>query len=58
MEEWRGLKMESGDVADLTPPFPADPRALGTTLFEGGRMMKISMQFGTLGQPARCINLV
>jgi hypothetical protein len=28
--------MESGDVAYMTPPFPADPRALGTTLLEGG----------------------
>ena len=37
MEDWRGLKMESGDVADLTTPFPADPHALGTTLFEGGK---------------------
>ena len=36
MEDWRGLKMESEDVADLTPPFPANPHALGTTLFEGG----------------------
>ena len=34
MEDWRGLKMEGGDVANLTPPFPADPHVLGTTLFE------------------------
>ena len=43
--------MESDDVAYLTSPFPADPDALGTTLFEGGRMMRTSMQFGTLGRP-------
>ena len=36
MEDWRGLRMESGDVAYLAPPFPADPHALGTTLLEGG----------------------
>ena len=36
MEDWRGLGMESGDVAYLAPPFPADPHALGTTLLEGG----------------------
>ena len=24
---------------DITPPFPADPQALGTTLLEGGRMI-------------------
>jgi hypothetical protein len=24
---------------DITPPFRADPHALGTTLFEGGRMI-------------------
>ena len=28
--------MESGDVAYLGPPFPADTHALGTTLLEGG----------------------
>ena len=36
MEDWRGLRMESGDVAYLAPPFPADSHALRTTLFEGG----------------------
>jgi hypothetical protein len=27
------------DCVDITPPFLEDPRALGTTLFEGGRMI-------------------
>ena len=55
MADWRGLRMESGDVAYLEPPFPADPHALGTTLLEGGRMMRTSTQFGTLGQPTICM---
>jgi hypothetical protein len=29
------------DCVDITPPFRADPHALGTMLFEGGRMMRI-----------------
>jgi hypothetical protein len=27
------------DCVDITPPFRANPHALGTTLFEGGRMI-------------------
>jgi hypothetical protein len=27
------------DCVDITPPFRADPQVLGTTLFEGGRMI-------------------
>ena len=30
------IKTESGDVTDMTPHFPEDPLALGTTLLEGG----------------------
>jgi hypothetical protein len=29
----------SGAIIDILPPFRADPHALGTTLFEGGRMI-------------------
>jgi hypothetical protein len=28
-----------GAIVDILPPFRADPRALGTMLFEGGRMI-------------------
>jgi hypothetical protein len=28
-----------GPIVDISPPFRADPHALGTTLFEGGRMI-------------------
>jgi hypothetical protein len=28
-----------GAIVDIPPPFRADPHALGTTLFEGGRMI-------------------
>jgi hypothetical protein len=28
-----------GAIVDILPPFRADPHALGTTLFEGGRMI-------------------
>jgi hypothetical protein len=31
--------MMRDDCVDITPPFRADPHALGTTLFEGGRMI-------------------
>jgi hypothetical protein len=35
------LKMANmhGAILDIPPPFRADPHALGTTLFEGGRMI-------------------
>ena len=38
MEGKRDLKMAKTRDAfvDITPPFPADPPALGTTLLEGG----------------------
>ena len=38
----RDLKMAKTRDAfvDITPPFPADPHALRTTLFEGGRMIR------------------
>ena len=35
MEDCQGLKMKSGDVADLTPHAGDDLPALGTTPFEG-----------------------
>jgi hypothetical protein len=28
-----------GAIVDIPPPFRVDPHALGTTLFEGGRMI-------------------
>jgi hypothetical protein len=28
-----------GAIVDILPPFRANPHALGTTLFEGGRMI-------------------
>jgi hypothetical protein len=28
-----------GAIVDILPPFRADPHTLGTTLFEGGRMI-------------------
>ena len=41
VEGKRDLKMAKTRDAfvDITPPFPSDPHALGTTLLEGGRMI-------------------
>jgi hypothetical protein len=33
---WQGLKMNSGDIADLTPHFTRNPPALRTTPFQEG----------------------
>jgi hypothetical protein len=33
---WQGLKMDSGNIADLTPRLREDPLALRTTPFQEG----------------------
>jgi hypothetical protein len=41
VEGKQDLKMANmhGAIVDIPPPFRADPHALGTMLFEGGRMI-------------------
>jgi hypothetical protein len=44
---WQGLKMESGDIADLMPRYTRRPSGVeDNAFFKKGRMMRI----GTLGQ--------
>jgi hypothetical protein len=45
---WQGLKMESGDIADLTPRARQDPPALRTMPFQEG---EDDEDIGTLGRP-------
>jgi hypothetical protein len=37
-QDLKTVNMRGANV-DILPPFQADPHALGTTLFEGGRMI-------------------
>jgi hypothetical protein len=50
---WQGLKMESGDIVDLTPRARQDPLALRTTPFQEG---EDDEDIGMPGQPTICDN--
>jgi hypothetical protein len=50
---WQDLKIESGDIAYLTPRAREDPPALRTTLFQEG---EDDEDIGTPGRPTICDN--